>query len=103
MSNQPVKLLLEYDIPDEAQETYYRFVTGEFVPQVSRIGMELAEVWETAYGDYPRRLVVFVIQDEATCKEAVNSERFQRLEKKLLRFVRNYSKRMVPFKSQFQF
>lgn len=101
--NKPVKLLLEYDIPDEVQETYYRFVTGEFVPQVNRIGLELAEVWETVYGDYPRRLIVFVVQDQETCKEAIHSDKFQRLERKLLRFVKNYSKRVVPYKGQFQF
>lgn len=99
----PVKLLLEYDIPDQVQETYYRFVTGEFVPQVNRIGLELAEVWETVYGDYPRRLIVFVVQDQETCTEALGSEKFLRLEKKLMRFVKNYSKRIVPYKGQFQF
>lgn len=103
MSTQAVKLLLEYDIPDEVQDTYYRFVTGEFVPQVNRIGLELAEVWETAYGDYPRRLIVFVAQDATACTEAVNSDRFQRLEKKLQRFVKNYSRRIIPYKGQFQF
>lgn len=101
--NKPVKLLLEYDIPDEVQEPYYRFVTGEFVPQVNRLGLELAEVWETVYGNYPRRLIVFVGQDQESCKEAINGEKFQRLERKLLRFVRNYTKRMVPYKGQFQF
>ncbi len=103
MNNQPVKLLLAYDIPEQAQETYYRFVTGEFVPQVNHVGLELAEVWETVYGAYPRRLIVFVATDAAACKQALQSERFQRLEKKLLRFVKNYSKRMVPYKNQFQF
>jgi len=101
--NKPVKLLLEYDIPDEVQETYYRFVTGEFVPQVNRIGLELAEVWETVYGDYPRRLIVFVAPDQEACQEAVGSDKFQRLERKLLRFVKNYSKRIVPYRGQFQF
>lgn len=100
---QSVKLLLEYDIPDEVQDTYYRFVTGEFVPQVNRIGLELAEVWETVYGDYPRRLIVFVAADPETCALAVKSDKFQRLERKLQRFVKNYSKRIVPYTSQFQF
>ncbi|HZQ10866.1 MAG TPA: hypothetical protein VFD70_30095 [Anaerolineae bacterium] len=101
--NQPVKILLSYDIPDEVQETYYRFVTGEFVPQVNRLGLELAEVWETVYGEYPRRLIVFVAQDHDTCNQAMNSDKYQRLERKLLRYVRNYTKRIVPYKGQFQF
>lgn len=99
----PMKLLLTYDIPDELQESYYRFVTGEFVPQVNRVGLELAEVWETVFGEYPRRLIVFVAQDEDTVNDALRSEKFQRLEKKLLRYVKNYSRRLVPYRGQFQF
>lgn len=100
---QAVKLLLSYDIPDQVQESYYRFVTGEFVPQVNRIGLELTEVWETVYGNYPRRLIVFVAPDESSAQQALQSEKFQRLEKKLLRLVQNYSRRIVPYKGQFQF
>lgn len=102
-ASNPMKLLLTYDIPDEAQESYYRFVTGEFVPQVNRVGLELAEVWETVYGEYPRRLIVFVAQDQDTVNDALRSEKFQRLEKKLLRYVTNYSRRIVPYRGQFQF
>jgi hypothetical protein len=100
---QPVKLLLAYDIPDQVQESYYRFVTGEFVPQVNRLGLELAEVWETVYGEYPRRLVVFVAGDEQSAREALDSDKFRRLERKLLRYVNNYSRRVIPFRSSFQF
>ncbi len=98
-----MKLLLEYDVPQELHETYYRFITGEFVPQVNRVGLELAEVWETAYGDYPQRLIVFTAPSEQVIDEAVNSEKFKRLEKKLQRYVHNYSRRCVPFQPHFQF
>ncbi len=100
---QPVKLLLSFDIRPEHQENYYTFVTGEFVPQVNALGLELAEVWDTAYGDYPRRLIVFVAQDQATAKEALNSERFKRIEKKLSRYIENYTSRVVQYKPHFQF
>ena len=99
----PVKLLLSYDIPEEFQETYFRFVTSEFVPQVNRVGLDLAEVWETVYGEYPRRLIVFIAQDTQSAHRAVNSEVFKRLEKKLKRYVKNYSSRIVPFEPHFQF
>ncbi len=102
-SEQPVKLLLSYDIQPELQERYYSFVTGEFVPQVNAIGLELAEVWDTAYGDYPRRLIVFVAHDMQSANEALNSERFKKMEKKLQRYVGNYSVRVVKYKPHFQF
>lgn len=102
-SENPVKLLLSYDIPQDLQQTYFNFVTGEFVPQANSIGLELAEVWETVYGDYPQRLIVFVAQDAQAATQAVTSDRFKRMEKKLKRFVQNYSCRVVKYKSHFQF
>ena len=102
-SEQPVKLLLSYDIPRDLQQSYYSFVTGEFVPQANAIGLELAEVWETVYGDYPQRLIVFVAQDVQAANQAVNSDRFKRMEKKLKRFVQNYSCRLVKYQAHFQF
>jgi hypothetical protein len=100
---QPVKLLLAYDIPPDRHESYFSFVTGEFVPQVNAIGLELAEVWETVYGEYPRRLIVFVAQDKETADHALKSERFKRVERKLKRYVENYSCRLVRYRPQFQF
>ena len=99
----PVKLLLSYDIPASQHEGYYSFVTGEFVPQVNAIGLELAEVWETVYGDYPQRLIVFVAQDKETVDQALSSERFKRAERKLKRYVENYSCRVVKYMPHFQF
>lgn len=102
-SEKPVKLLLSYDIPHHLQQSYYSFVTGEFVPQANSIGLELAEVWETVYGDYPRRLIVFVAQDVQAANEAINSDRFKRMEKKLKRFVQNYTFKIVKYGPHFQF
>ncbi len=102
-AEQPVKLLLSYDIRPEVQENYYSYVTGEFVPQANAIGLELAEVWETVYGEYPRRLIVFVAADKETANAAMNSDRFKRMERRLRRYVENYSCRLVKYKPHFQF
>ena len=102
-AEQPVKLLLSYDIPQDLQQSYFSFVTGEFVPQANSIGFELAEVWETVYGDYPQRLIVFVAKDAQSANQAMSSDRFKRMEKKLMRFVHNYSRRMVDYRPHFQF
>ena len=102
-SEQPVKLLLSYDIPQEMQQSYFSFVTGEFVPQANSIGLELAEVWETVYGNYPQRLIVFVAHDAQAANQLIGSDRFKRMEKKLKRFVQNYSCRVVKYQTHFQF
>ncbi len=101
--DEPVKLILTYDIPRGLHESYFSFVTGEFVPQANTVGLELAEVWETVYGEYPQRLIVFVAQDARTANAALNSNRFKRMERKLQRYVKNYSRRLVRFQPHFQF
>ena len=73
------------------------------MPQVNAIGLELAEVWETVYGDYPQRLIVFIAQDKETANQALSSDRFKRAEKKLKRFVENYTCRLVSYRPHFQF
>jgi hypothetical protein len=102
-NNHPVKLLLAYDIVHDLHDNYFSFVTSEFVPQVNAMGLELAEVWETVYGEYPQRLIVFVAPDEQTAQHALESDRFKRAEKKLQRYVENYSRRIVKYKPHFQF
>ena len=98
-----VKILYEYDIVPELHDTYFSFVTSELVPQLNSVGLELAEVWETVYGDYPQRLITFVAPDMQTVNDALHNERFLKMEKKLLRYVKNYSRRIVKYKPHFQF
>ncbi len=102
-AEQPFKLLLTYDIRPEVRESYYSFVMGEFIPQANALGLELAEVWETVYGDYPKRLIVFVASDQEIINQAMCSDRYKRMEKKLMHYVLNYSCRTVKYKPHFQF
>ncbi len=99
----PVKLLLSYDIPPENEETYYRYVTGHLVPQARELGLELAEVWHTAFGDYPIRLIAFVARDAETAQRALVSEQWATLEKRLKNFVTGYERRLVSYREHFQF
>lgn len=99
----PIKLLLSYDIPAENEETYYRYVTGKFVPQAHELGLELAEVWHTAYGEYPARLIVFVARDNDTAKLALGSEQWQKMQKRLMNFVTGFELKLVDYRDHFQF
>ena len=57
----PLKLLLSYDVkPDQLQE-YYQFVLGRYIPQVQAMGLEVSEAWHTGYGNWPNRLIGFVL------------------------------------------
>ena len=58
-----LKLLLSYNIKPNREAEYYRFVLGEFLPELQSVGLLMDEGWHTAYGDYPIRLLVFRTQD----------------------------------------
>jgi hypothetical protein len=98
-----VKLLISYDILDEDQQTYYQYVLGEFLPAVQTMGLVLTDAWHTAYGDYPARLLSFVARDRATLDAILAREDWQQLENKLQVFVREYERRIVPYRDRFQF
>jgi hypothetical protein len=102
-TDQRVKLLVTYDILDDNQQAYYQYVLGEFLPQVQTMGLVLTEVWHTAYGDYPARLLSFVARDRATLDSILARDDWQQLEDKLRSFVVDYQRRVVPYRERFQF
>jgi hypothetical protein len=97
------KLLLTYNISPEQQEEYLNFMVNIFVPGLQRLGLVNSGVWHTAYGDYPARLLIFVADDRETMTKALGSKTWKDLETKLERFVKDYTRRVVPFQPGFQF
>jgi hypothetical protein len=103
MSRHTVKLLLSFDPVPELQEDYFHYVLGEFVPTLEHLGLRMCEAWHTAYGAYPLRLTGFSAPDRTTMDNILSSEDFKMLEKKLLDYVDNYERRVVPMRRKFQF
>jgi hypothetical protein len=96
------KLLLYYDIVPGSHEEYYQFVTDEFLAEAHDLGLTITEVWHTAYGDYPMRLTGFVAENFEAMAAILNSTKWQALETKLRRYVRDYRRKVVPFRNGFQ-
>lgn len=99
----PVKLLLTYDPDPTQQDEYYQFVLGEFVPGLQELGLPMSEVWHTAYGEYPLRLIAFVAEDHATMQGILDTPAFRDFERRLRQYVTNYERRVVALKDRFQF
>jgi hypothetical protein len=70
---------------------------------VTNLGIRNTEVWHTAYGNYPLRLIVFVAEDAAHLNAVLRSDAWQELEERLQRYVTNYSRRVVNYEPRFQF
>jgi hypothetical protein len=97
------KLLVTYNIRPNREAEYYRYVLGEFLPELQRVGLIMDEGWHTAYGDYPIRLIAFRAQDGVDIKEVLNSSVWREGRDQLLKLVRDYEERLVPDRNVFQF
>jgi len=82
---------------------YYQFVMNEFVPELQNMGLYMAAVWHTAYGEYPIRQIEFLSDSRETIQEVFQSKRWEQLERKLLTFILNYERKLVRYQDRFQF
>jgi hypothetical protein len=98
-----LKLVMSYNIRPNDAQAYYQFVLGHYIPQMQSMGLEMAEAWHTAYGDYPSRLIVFVSQDEYTIRQVVNDAAWDELNDRLLQFVTDFDYKVIPYRIGFQF
>lgn len=97
------KLLLTYDIRTADYLTYQRFVLDEFIPGLQELELYILGAWHTAYGDYPMRQIEFVMEDRAVMRRALQDDRWQQLETQLKRFTSHYERKLVHYRSGFQF
>jgi hypothetical protein len=102
-NSRAVKLLLSFDPKPGPREAYFRYMMGEFIPTMESMGLRLVEAWHTAYGPYPLRLTGFVAEDRQQLEQILASDDFRALEQKLLEYVQNYHRRVVPLHRRFQF
>jgi hypothetical protein len=101
--DQPVKLLLTWDISPDHEQDYFEFVLGEFVPGIQRLGLQPSEAWVTVYGEYPQIQVGLLAASLEIASRAIGSDGWRDLHDKLYAFVRNYSCKVVPARGGFQF
>ena len=98
-----IKLLITYDINDNAQEAYYRFVLNEMVPALQDMGLYMLHVYHTAYGPYPVRQLDFVAESLEVVQKALKTDTWEELQSRLLDYTSNYSQKIVQFRDGFQF
>jgi hypothetical protein len=97
------KVLITYDIRPEKQDSYYRYVLGEFVPALRIMGVHMISAWHIAYGEYPERQLVFVTESREILQTALDSPRFQSLEDRLKAYTTDYHRKVVNYLDRFQF
>jgi len=100
---QGYKLLLSYEISTNSMQDYYQFLMGQYVPTMQGMGFQMSEAWHTAYGHIPNRLLGFVCRDRQTVDALLSSETWHDLNEQLEKFVAEFSYKVIPYRSGFQF
>ena len=103
MTEEPVKLLLSWDILPEHEQDYFEFVLGEFVPGIQRLGLQPSDAWVTVYGDYPQIQLAVLASSIEVAHKSINTDEWRTLHDKLFAMVQNYTCKIVPARAGFQF
>ena len=98
-----VKVIMTWDISADRDQEYFEFVIGEFVPGVQRLGLQPAEAWATIYGSYPQIQVGLLATDLPQARRILASADWMLLQERLQGYIKNYSYKIVPARTGFQF
>jgi hypothetical protein len=99
MEDKPLglKLLLSYEVEDTHLHAYQQFVMQRYVPAMQMMGFQVSEVWHTAFGNAPNRLVGFVCRDRQTVDDLLENEMWLTLNSQLEQYVTDFSYKVVPY------
>ncbi|NDJ34248.1 MAG: hypothetical protein GYB64_06235 [Chloroflexi bacterium] len=90
-----IKLLMTWDIRDGRDAEYFEFVVREWVPGITRLGLQPTEAWFTIYGDQPQVLTGAVAKDVKTLDRILESSEWSTLQARLDEYVENYDQKIV--------
>lgn len=99
-----VKLLMRWDIKADREQDYFEFVVREWVPGITRLGMEPTGAWYTAYSSrkQPQILTEGLVEDLPKMQRILASKEWNLLHSRLLDYVDNYSQKVVRVTGDFQ-
>ncbi len=98
----PVKLIMSWDIIPEHEQEYFEFIIHDYIPGVQRLGCELSDAWATVYGAKPQITVSVVIGSARKTRQLLLSEAWLSLNNRLQDFIQNYTVKMVYARNSFQ-
>jgi hypothetical protein len=92
-----VKLLMQWDINPQREQEYFEFVVREWVPGITKLGLEPTGAWYTAYSQSRRAQIMTegLAEDLDTMRRILKSKEWQRLHERLLEYVNNYEHKVV--------
>ncbi len=81
-----------WDIKPDRDKEYMDFIFNDYLPSMSRLGINVTDGWLKMAGDGPQIMALGESEDVATTISALGSREFRATESRLLNYVENYSK-----------
>ena len=75
---------------------------SDFVPAIQKRGVYMHMAWHMAYGDYPMRKIEFVTESADALRRLFNSSEWDEMESQLKRYISDYERKVVDYRSGFQ-
>lgn len=97
------KMIMTWDLKSGHEQEYFEFLVRDFMPNVQNLGFEISEAWATAYGEVPQIQVSVLMEDKESLDAVLASPEWLDLNSRLLDHVTNYSQKIVPAQTRFQF
>lgn len=104
LGKENVKLLMHWDIKQEREQDYFEFVVREWVPGITRMGIEPTGAWYTAYSQNRQSQIMTegIAEDITAMRRILKSKEWIRLHEQLLEYVNNYQHKVVRVTGDFQ-
>ena len=96
------KILMSWNIRPGMENEYFEFVVREFGPGLMELGVRPTDAWYTQYGDRPQILTGGVVDDLEVLEHALVSDEWRSLKEKLLKYVTDYSQKIIRASGGFQ-
>ncbi len=104
LGNTNVKLLMSWDIKPGRDQDYFEFIVREWTPGINKLGIEQSGAWYTLYSrdDTPQMMAEAIAEDLKTMRSVLASDEWTELHDQLLKFVENYTQKVVYVSGGFQ-
>lgn len=98
----PVKLMMSWNIVPGREEACLSFITTDLPAAMEEAGLELADAWFSAYGNWPQIRISFLSSDLSRLQAFLTSDTWRKLKRRLLSFTQGYQQKIIVARRSFQ-
>lgn len=95
-------IVFKYDVRPDTQETYFRYVIGEFTPALQEFKIYMQDAWHVAWGEYPERQIEYITENLDSIRSLMASPQWRQMEERLKGYTQHYSYRVTRYSGRFK-